>query len=77
MPFGATHQPFGGGTVTFTGIQDFSAPNATHSVFITYDIANDASDGHTVDAKINTDHIRIEGTTRTPSPTAIPPVRAL
>jgi len=66
IPFGQKHQPFGGGTVTFTGTLDFEAQNATHSIYIAFDIADKAVNGHTVDARILVNDIKIEGISRSP-----------
>ncbi|MFA6449329.1 MAG: hypothetical protein WCX65_07680 [bacterium] len=65
-PFGQQHQAIGGGKVTFTGALDFEVKNAVHSIYIAYDIANDAVSGHTVDAKILPNDIKIEGALRSP-----------
>lgn len=65
-PFGTTHQPFGGGEVTFTGSLDFETKNTTHSIFIAFDIADTAVSGHTIDAQVLANNIKIEGVLRSP-----------
>ncbi|MBI2890199.1 MAG: hypothetical protein HYY13_05385 [Nitrospirae bacterium] len=64
-PFGATNQPFAAGKVTFNGGQDMgngSAPG-TFYAFIVYTLSSTAVIGNTVDAKIVTNDITVEGST--------------
>lgn len=65
--FGATSQPFSGGSVTFTGILDFNVPSSTHYLWIAYDVSDTAPDGHTLDAQILSNDIVIEGVARSAS----------
>ncbi len=64
--FGTPDLPFGGGEVTFTDLLDFETPDATHSIFIAFDVSDSAINGDILDAKILTDDILIEGITVTP-----------
>ncbi|MCR4315020.1 MAG: hypothetical protein NUW37_01585 [Planctomycetes bacterium] len=65
MPFGTVNQAISSGQVAFSDIQDLGDGSSADSfyLFITYDMSDVATLGNTVDAKILSNDITVEGST--------------